>query len=54
MLAAGGALARYFGCKKSPAEARLEFVTMRAGGYVPAEAYFETNSHAPSSRYPTL
>jgi len=35
--------------QKSPAEAGFEFSLCKAGG----DPYFETNSHAPSSRYPT-
>jgi hypothetical protein len=40
--------------QKSPAETDGAEWSCKAGGYVPAEPYFETNSHAPSSRYPTL
>jgi hypothetical protein len=36
----GRALARYFGCKKSPAEARLEFRHGQGGWVRPAEPYF--------------
>jgi hypothetical protein len=37
-------------CKKSPAEARLEVRYAKAGRVCPAKPYFETNSHASSSR----
>ncbi len=39
--------------KKAPPKRGLSFV-MKGGWVRPAEPYFETNSHAPSSRYPTL
>jgi hypothetical protein len=40
--------------QKSPAEAGLEFRVMIRRVGSPTDPYFETNSHAPSSRYPTL
>jgi len=40
-------------CKKSPAETDGALRGHAKRGEVPAEPYFKTNSHAPSSRYPT-
>jgi hypothetical protein len=40
-------------CKKSPAETNGAEWSCKGGWVCPAEPYLETNSHAPSSRYPT-